>query len=732
MRRFLLAAVALLATRSALAQQSTTENDRLLATGKLWVTLKYFHPYLAYRPIDWDKALVDALPGIRAATTSAEYATAVQSMLDALHDPSTYVLRGPAKQNTSSLNFETRPDGTLVASESNTSSASPHPVPDLLAAITSAHNIVFDLRGGESLSSLLDAPEVQAALAAVPPEIPGQRTWVHNGLESNPAVSCFYYSAFQVKQGAPVAANPAAKAHRLVFVLGENSRLPAVAFALLASGSATVISESPHYRIAGAETVTLDLGQSVSAIVRLSEPILPDGTALPPIPTASHDHGIPQALARLSQKSQTPSQKGQTPPRSFLPPYPSPQPDRAYAETRYPSTEYRILAACKIWGVFHYYFAYRDLMDEDWDDLLPVFLPKFIAAKDAREYNLTVAEMITHVADSHASVQSEELSDYFGRAPVGLRLRLLDKKPVIVEILDDQAKKAGVQVGDIVTAVDGENMARRINGQAHYIASSTRQWLGYRVMQRVLNGPEGSIAALTIEGQDGDTKQVTLKRSTSYSAALRTQRTGDIVKLLAGNIGYVDLDRLAPGQVDSMFEKFRDTKAIVFDMRGYPHGTAWPIAPRLTDRQDVPAAIVTGPLSLTPDVPRGKALTSNASYFFVQRLPAASGWIYKGKTVMLIDERTMSQAEHTGLFLEAANKTEFIGTPSAGADGDVSSFVVPGGIVIGFSGHDIRLANGGKLQRVGLQPAVTVQPTIDGIRSGHDEVLEKAIEYLSK
>jgi hypothetical protein len=68
--------------------------DRLLALCKLWGTVKYFHPYLAYRDdIDWDKALIDAIPKIDAAQSAAEYADAVQSMLDALRDPTTRVLR---------------------------------------------------------------------------------------------------------------------------------------------------------------------------------------------------------------------------------------------------------------------------------------------------------------------------------------------------------------------------------------------------------------------------------------------------------------------------------------------------------------------------------------------------------------------------------------------------------------------------------------------------------------
>jgi len=688
---FRFAAFIVLAGQLLFARQPPNETDRLIAIGRLWVTVNYFHPYLAYRDIDWDQALVDSLPKMRGAGGSAEYAASIESMLDALHDPSTYaVVEGPQHEG-GSLKIDKRPDGALIVSQSPASAQDADMADELIQAIRSSRNIVFDLRGGELLSILLDRPDIQATLTSVPFDTPGQRTWIHNGLASDFA-SRFYYSGFEAKPGIHITPDSQAAAHELVFILGENSHLPAIACALRAAGKATV-RESLHYQVNGVETVAIPMGEGVAAVVRLSEPLPNNGSGLPP--------------------------------------YPSPQPDRAYAASRYPSPEYRILAAYKVWAVFRYFFAYRDLMDEDWDDVFARFLPKFVDAKDAREYNLTVSEMVAQVADSHASVQSEELAEYFGKAPVGLRLRLIEKKPVITEILDDDAKKAGVQVGDIVSKVDGESIVDRFNRESPYVSSSTPQWHGYRIVERILNGPEGSMAALSVGGQDGRLREVSLKRSSSYAAALRNQRTGEVIKFLPGNIGYADLDRLNPDEVDSMFEKFRNAKAIVFDMRGYPHGTAWSIAPRLTDRKDVAAAIFTGPLSLTPDLPNGEALTSSASYFFVQRLPATDKWKYNGKTVMLIDERTIGQAEHMGLFFAAANKTEFIGTPSAGADGDVTNFVVPGGITIYFSGRDVRYANGGKLQQLGLQPAVSVAPTIKGIRGGRDEVLERALEYVT-
>jgi hypothetical protein len=57
-----------------------------------------------------------------------------------------------------------------------------------------------------------------------------------------------------------------------------------------------------------------------------------------------------------------------------------------------------------------------------------------------------------------------------------------------------------------------------------------------------------------------------------------------VFRLLTPKIGYADLDRLDNAQVDAMFEAFKATDAIVMDMRGYPHATAWSIAPRLTEK----------------------------------------------------------------------------------------------------------------------------------------------------
>jgi C-terminal processing protease CtpA/Prc len=166
-------------------------------------------------------------------------------------------------------------------------------------------------------------------------------------------------------------------------------------------------------------------------------------------------------------------------------------------------------------------------------------------------------------------------------------------------------------------------------------------------------------------------------------------------------------------------------------MRGYPNGIAWSIAPRLTEKKEVVAALFSRPLREATSLTDAE-LADSANYSFAQRIPAGKGDIYRGKVVVLINEDAISQAEHTCLFLEAATDVTFIGTPTAGANGDVTNMVLPGNLIVSFSGHDVRHADGRQLQRMGIQPTIRVEPTIRGISEGRDEILDAAIKFLQQ
>src|SRR3989442_1061679 len=84
------AIIALLFVASPLLASS--EADRLAALCRVWATTKYLDRAVALGDVDWDAALIRAIPKFREASTDEELARAIGSMLPELHDPATGVI----------------------------------------------------------------------------------------------------------------------------------------------------------------------------------------------------------------------------------------------------------------------------------------------------------------------------------------------------------------------------------------------------------------------------------------------------------------------------------------------------------------------------------------------------------------------------------------------------------------------------------------------------------------
>ena len=80
-------------------------------------------------------------------------------------------------------------------------------------------------------------------------------------------------------------------------------------------------------------------------------------------------------------------------------------------------------------------------------------------------------------------------------------------------------------------------------------------------------------------------------------------------------------------------------------------------------------------------------------------------------------------------FRIAPNAT-VIGSTTAGADGNVSGFYLPGGLYTMFSGISILYPDGTATQRIGIVPDIEVKRTQKGIKENRDELVEKAIELI--
>ncbi|PTL82670.1 S41 family peptidase [Vitiosangium sp. GDMCC 1.1324] len=717
-----------------------SREERLDRLARLWGQVRYRHPYLAYKDIDWDAALVAAIPRVEAAKDRAAYATAVQDMLEELRDPATRILR-PDEQQEATQKAPTAPVRDLRSWE-----AKDVLVLDLRAAqqpaalallrgkseelrpdLAKAKAVIVDLRARGvderttwSMNDLLG--KVLPLLLTQELQVPGERSVYHSGYRPQSGGSSGGYAmSFLTSAGELISPQGEGKARPVIFLLDDKSYADPRVLTMKAQGQAQIVTEGRLDDGAAVQKTRVELGGGLTAVVRLSElgiPLRADAV----LPKRARSEGKDDTLQKALELARKPAKKGKA--RELDLPPARWQADRKYEDMLYPKREYRLLALFRLWNVIQFFYPYKHLMDRDWDGTLATFLPKFEKAKDAAEYALAVAEMSTLIQDGHTGLRGHPELEKRGLAGVGAPFELMEieGQPVVVGIRDAEAAP-GLAPGQVVETIDGKPLAERVEALKPYVTASHPVHLRHMLLARAMMGPEGSQATLGVRDAAGQPKQVRFTRSVK---SFQKPRQGEAWRVLPDNIGYVDLTRLQVPEVAGMFEKLKNTKAIVFDMRGYPKGTAWSIVPYLNTRKARYGAVFER--NVITAVSEEEA---NGRYKFFQELPKADvPFLYRGRTVMLIDERAISQSEHSGLFFEAANGTTFIGSPSAGANGDVTDLVLPGGITLGFTGHDVRHLDGRQLQRVGLRPQVFVRPTILGVQAGKDEVLDKALEFL--
>ena len=396
--------------------------------------------------------------------------------------------------------------------------------------------------------------------------------------------------------------------------------------------------------------------------------------------------------------------------------------DSAFRNPEYPGEGQRLLALYRFWNDARYFFPYLSVNGGDWNAVLPEFIPRLIAAKDAAEYHLTVLEMTTRLNDAHVGAGSATLVRTLGNRFPAFAARSIEGKIVVWKLPPGtSAAGSGVQVGDVITHVDGQSVEQRRRDLARYVAAGNPAVFERKLVEMILRARTDSVT-YTVErdGRSRTHRQAMLSVPTEATRA--TYPVAELARMLPnGGIGYIDMGNIDLAQVDSALAIVKNATGIIMDVRNYPRGTMYRFAqffnPDARPFAKFTAVDPTYPGQVTWQPPMMAGPVSNADYF-------------RGRVAILVDERTQSHAEFTVMALRTAPENRVIGSQTAGADGNVTRFFLPGGIVALFTGLGVYYPDGRPTQRIGIVPDIELRPTLAGFRAGRDEVLERAIEYI--
>jgi hypothetical protein len=218
-----------------------------------------------------------------------------------------------------------------------------------------------------------------------------------------------------------------------------------------------------------------------------------------------------------------------------------------------------------------------------------------------------------------------------------------------------------------------------------------------------------------------------LRRSQSAFEETPRLPRPDKLTLMAPGVWYVDLARVTDAEWVSAQPVLQAATGIVFDLRGYPRSVTWDkvFAPLINTR-------VESPLFLFPHFPNPdqRGATFETHRWAIE--PGAPADRLSARLAFLSGHGSISRSEVYLAIAKAYNLGPIVGEATGGSNGEISYAYLPGGYRIGYTGMIVRDHAGGQHHGIGVLPAVPVTPTLEGIRLGRDEVLERALELVTR
>jgi C-terminal processing protease CtpA/Prc len=395
----------------------------------------------------------------------------------------------------------------------------------------------------------------------------------------------------------------------------------------------------------------------------------------------------------------------------------------SYNKLQLPDGGFQLLALYRFWNVVAYWYPYRDSMAEDWDRVLDEFLPRVMLARDRETYELQLMALIARAHDSRANLWNAlDVRPPSGSCQLPVNARFIEEKVVISSTSTAQSAAAVLRSGDIVSAMDGVPTRLLLKNWAPFYAASNETERNRDMMRTFFRGPCGHTVVGVV--RDGRPLNVNVERVDSRNldslSDTRHDLSGDAFQLLSNRVAYLKLSSVKSDMSAEYVRRAAGTDGLVIDIRNYPS-------------EFIVNSL--GPLLVQADtsfVRFTHADLSNPGAFYWSKPESLSPHEphYAGKVVILVDETSMSQAEYTAMALRAAPHAVVVGSTTAGADGNVSPFELPGGLRTTISGLGVFYPDGRPTQRVGVVPDILANPTIGGIRAGRDEVLERALREI--
>jgi|GEM_PF-573143 len=371
------------------------------------------------------------------------------------------------------------------------------------------------------------------------------------------------------------------------------------------------------------------------------------------------------------------------------------------------------------WNVIKYFSPYLHEMSLGWDKELVIALRQ-LKSYSSDNYNIVPLQlMMAKLEDAHVYSYSE--SDYPSYYTLPFRVKKVEDKIVVVSSGDSLINR-----GDIVRKINKESTYKKYSDYENRISAFSHR-KNYIVSNSFhLEYKNSAPLEISIDrnGRNIVVNSKTIFPSLLYHNESLSEPNKPDVQIIDKDIIYTNIANIRFDQISAILESRNDNQTVIFDLReGEPRFFLFRyILPLLTDTS-LPELRNTQllPKTIYPQTPVLPDTTTNISVMKPNL-----------KNIFLINNSCISNIENYLDIIRFAGLGYFIGSNTAGCNGQVNSIPLPSGGIVQFTGAKYVSVMGPEhyYYRTGIKPDFFIEETINDIRQDSDIILERAVEII--
>ncbi|MDF0716920.1 S41 family peptidase [Muricauda sp. 334s03] len=370
---------------------------------------------------------------------------------------------------------------------------------------------------------------------------------------------------------------------------------------------------------------------------------------------------------------------------------------------------FRLGNIINVYNVFQHFYPYYDVVGTNWNQDLNSALNRSYQDSTLQDHLVTLQKFTAKLKDGHVRVSASNNQKY--SPPISWEW--IGDKLVVTEVY----ATVPLKVGDVITHINGLSSKTYFDEVESRISAGTKGWLDYRAKTESLKGVKDSELVVKVNN-----KEVTLVRDHDLRSKGTKGKIKDRYKIYDDGVVYINLDVIEMDTINQLMPQLENSKAIICDLRGYPKGNHDFIS-HLLKSKDTTMGWMSVPRIVAPN-------RENLDEFeqFQWNMPTMEPYLGDKNVIFITDGRAISYAESYMGYIEGYDLATIIGQPTAGTNGNINYFDLPGKIRIVWTGMKVVKHDGTQHHAIGVLPDIYLTKTIEGVKQGKDEFLEKALK----